>query len=94
MAAIIKGPEARIRRNDALIAFGSGSPPSGGGAVAAFISLGASSTGLATGAGLVSENEGLASFSGFFAADLVENSTLNGFDEDDAAAWLLKSAPH
>jgi hypothetical protein len=25
---------------------------------------------------------------------LVENSTLNGFDEDDAAAWLLKSAPH
>jgi hypothetical protein len=56
--------------------------------------LGADGAGPVSGVGSGSEGAGLASLSGFFFTDLVENSTLNGVDEDDAAAWLLKSAPH
>src|SRR2546427_3160225 len=81
-AAMIKGPEARMRRNDSLIAFGSWSPSS---RVMEALGAGAPSTGPVPGDGSVSGCAGLPSLSGFFVGDLVENSTLNGVDEDDAA---------
>src|SRR5262249_13039023 len=93
-AARIKGPEARMRRNDSLIAFGSWAPPSRVAEALGAWAPGSASTCSVSGDGSVSGGAGLLSLSGFFVSDLVENSTLNGVDEDDAAAWLLRSAPH
>src|SRR5262245_46438875 len=66
-----------------------------GGAIAAVVRwLGLSGAEPASVYGSFLGDAGLDSFSRFFFTDLVENSTLNGADEDDVAAWLLKSAPH
>src|SRR5262249_47426281 len=94
IAAIIRGPEARIRRNDSLIALGSCSPTSPPAPASDVRSLGPPSTGPAPGGDSGSAGAGLVSLSRFFVSGLPENSTLNGGAEDDAAAWLLKSAPH
>ncbi|HEY7179874.1 MAG TPA: hypothetical protein VIC84_00580 [Blastocatellia bacterium] len=83
-----------MRRNDALIFFGSWSSPSDAQEAPDTRSLGPSSARPFPEDGSVPDGAGLLSFPGFFVAGLVENSMSNGVDEDDAAAWLLKSAPH
>jgi hypothetical protein len=95
---MINGPEVRIRRSDSLIALGSCSAPSGLFAELLEVLgdglIGLSRAGSVSGEGGGVGDDGLVSLPGFFIADLVENSTLSGVDEDEIAAWLPSSAPH